>query len=213
MKDWTITRLWEGQTCAVLASGESMTPDVVELIRVHPEVRVIVVNNTYELAPWADLLYAADALWWTAPQNRLNGKCNHDRPFLGFKVCVEDTPYDDVLKIKDGGKEGFDPDPATIRTGGNSGYGAIHIAAHLGCKRILLCGFDMRGGHWHEQHQIPLRAAGEGMYPRWIERFPLLGSELKARGIEVLNCTPNSALRCFQFADLGEVLAPSALAA
>ncbi len=207
-KNWTTTRMWEGQTCAVLASGPSMSSAVVEAIRVCPEIRVIVVNRTWELARWADLLYASDANWWTEKLSHLGGKSNYDMlaGFVGMKVCVEDTPFSDVMKLKDSGDEGFDDDHGAIRTGGNSGYGAVHIAAHLGCSRILLCGFDMRGGHWHERHAWPLRDAGEGTYERWIQRFATLAPELAKRGIETINCTPGSALTCFPMADLRGVL-------
>jgi hypothetical protein len=181
---------------------------VVEMIRPHSEVRAIAVNRTWELAPWADMLYASDALWWTAKQSHLGGKSNYEyaNGFRGLKVCLEDTPYDDVLKLKDGGKDGFDADRGTIRHGANSGYAAVHIAAHLGCRRILLCGFDMRGGHWHEKHVAPLRDAGEGTFARWIKNYATLAPELAKRGIQVLNVTQGSALRCFQMADLSEAL-------
>lgn len=193
--------MWEGQPGVVLASGESMGQSVADAVRYYPGVRTLVVNNTHELAPWADILYAADADWWNVHHEKTAG-------FLGLKVSVDDTRFDDVLKLKDGGKEGFDPDPATIRTGGNGGYAGVHILAHAGCNPILLCGFDMRPGHWHAKHCSPLREPGEGTMARWIERFAGLAPELAKRGVTVLNCTPDSALRCFPFADLGESLRP-----
>lgn len=207
-KNWTIEPMWRGQTCAVLASGESMTPDVAEHVRRSAAVRVIVVNNTFKLAPWADILYAADAPWWEKYHSQTTG-------FLGHKVCADDngTRFDDVLQIKTSGAEGFDPDQSCIRHGGNSGYAAVHIATHLGCSRILLCGFDMKGGHWHEPHKYPLREHGEGIFATWIARFATLAPELKARGVEVLNCTPGSALKCFPVANLADALAPRAIAA
>ena len=72
---WTVPPLWQGETCAVLASGPSMSREVAELVR--GRVRVIAVNNQGidtevngklepALAPWADVLYAADAKWWQA---------------------------------------------------------------------------------------------------------------------------------------------------
>lgn len=207
-KEWRIAREWEGQTCAIFAGGKSMTPAVAETVRVHATVRVIAVNNAYQLAPWADVLYAADAPWWSARLSMLGGKCHHDKTagFLGIKCSVEQTPFDDVQKLRDSGKTGFDDDPCAIRTGGNSGYGAVHIAAHLGARRLLLCGFDMKGKNWHEPHPYPLRSQ-DNVRDRWIERFETLAPELARRGIEVLNCSPGSLLRCFPMADLSEALA------
>jgi hypothetical protein len=64
----------------------------------------------------------------------------------------------------------------------------------------------MRGGHWHKKHESPLRDHGEGIYPRWIKRFATLAGPLAARGIEVINCTPGSALTTWPFMPLEQAL-------
>lgn len=197
-RHWTIPRMWAGGTVAVLASGPSMTPEVAQAVRA-AGVYTIAVCNTWEMAPWADLAFAGDAPWWHKYHAATAG-------FAGLKACLEETPFADVLLLRNGGKQGFDTDPSTLRTGGNSGYGAVHIAAHAGAARILLCGFDMRGGHWHSPHQWPLYQGGEGHFPKWIARFATLAPELAARGIEVLNCTPDSALDVFPMARLEDAL-------
>ena len=46
-------------------------------------------------------------------------------------------------------------------------------------------------------------------YTRWVQRFAALAPLLAARGVDVVNCTPGSALRCFRFADLKDELATS----
>jgi len=154
----------------------------------------VVVNDTYRLAPWADVLYAADADWW---------KRNPEaRSFAGIKVCADDSLlWPEVMSLRHTGKVGYDPNPQNIRSGGNSGYQAVHVAAQAGASRILLCGFDMGGAHWHD---APAPAAH--LFATWIERFESLAEELKAIGVEVLNCTPQSALTCFPFANIEDVL-------
>lgn len=183
-----------------------MSAEVVAAVRAAVHHRVIVVNNTYELAPWADLLYAADGKWW---------EVNHKATlkFYGLKVTCTPVPFDDVLQLRDTGRDGFDPDPSCVRTGGNSGYQAVHVAAHLGAARILLCGFDMHGGHWHERHKDPLREHGEGIYARWIQRFETLAPPLKERGVEVINCTPGSALHVWPHETLESALQLERIAA
>lgn len=162
----------------------------------------VVINNTFQLAPWADMLYGADSDWWTYhAQTALK--------FAGLKVTAHaSVPFRQVMELRTTGKEGFDPDPSAVRTGGNGGATAVHIAAHAGAARILLCGFDMRGAgqHWHGEHPAPLRSTAEHTYRNWIRRFGVLAAELKTRGIEVINCTPGSALRCCPFMELGEAL-------
>lgn len=185
-----------------------MTPAVASLVA-SSGASSVAINNTFQLAPWADMLYAADAAWWTVhAQTALK--------FAGLKVTAHDSvPYAAVLALRNTGKEGFDPDPSAVRTGGNGGTTGVHIAAHGGAARILLCGFDMHGEgeHWHGRHPAPLRSTGEHTFRKWIRLFGLLAAELKARDIEVLNCTPGSALKCFPFMDLEKALAPRPLPA
>ncbi len=98
--------------------------------------------------------------------------------------------------------EGFDPDPSHLRTGKNGGYQAIHLAAHYGAARILLIGYDQKGGHWHEPHRIQ----SDNIF-NLCERFwPTLAKAMTERGIEVLNCSPGSALDAFPMANLEDVL-------
>lgn len=201
---WSVPRMWPGETCAVLASGPSMSQEVADAVRA-VGIRAITINTTFRLAPWADMFYAADVAWWKKYYKEIIGP--------GLKVTCEPPPFKDILQLKNTGRDGFDPNPAHIRTGNNGGYQAIHIAAHTGCSRILLCGFDMRGGHWHEKHPEPLRDHGEGIYQRWLPHFKGLGDALEQHGIEVMNCTPNSALKRFPMADLKDALAPSSVLA
>lgn len=199
---WAVPQLWPGATVAVLASGPSMSRDVADLV-CRARVPTIVVNNTFRLAPWADMLYAADSEWWQfTPEAHL---------FAGLRVSIDSgVRIKGVHLLRNTGQTGFDPNPTNLRTGGNSGYQAVHIAAHAGAARILLCGFDMRPGHWHAEHTHPLRETGADHYLRWIERFDTLKAECPA---QIVNCTPGSALRCFDFADLEVALACAELAA
>lgn len=211
---WAVPPIWRGRTVAVLASGPSMNQRVADACRAVP---TIAVNNTILLAPWASMLYAADAEWWQRHPNmsvRAAITC-----FQGLRVGATIDPVPNVLRLrisyaaKGDASAGFEPNPEAIRTGGNSGYQAVHVAAHAGAARILLCGFDMGGAHWHAEHEVPLRTTIPETYPRWIGRFATLAHELAARGVEVINCTPGSALGCFPFMDLEDALAGTQRAA
>lgn len=216
MTPWTIPRDWEGETCAILASGPSMSLAVANSVR--GRCRVIAVNNqgiptvdnkkqrAPALAPWADVLYAADRLWW-----------HHNREaalkFAGLKLTMkpahdrELNAVDGVHVIGNGGPTGFDDRQDHIRTGSNSGYQAVHVAAHFGAKRILLCGFDMnskKGEHWHGDHRW--RPGHASMYPVFLKAFEVGAPEFAARGIEIINCTRDSSLKCFPFMTLEEAL-------
>lgn len=190
--------MWAGQDACVLASGPSMSQAVADLVR-YSAVRTIAVNNTFQLAPWADMLYAADERWWAVHQTAA-------LKFRGLKVSVSVTQFTEVLVMNNTGTVGFDPNPANLRTGGNSGYQAVHIAVHAGVRRVLLCGFDLHGKHWHAEHQHPLRNNEEGAFLRWQKRFAELAVELKERKVEVWNCTPGTALACFERVELKDAL-------
>jgi hypothetical protein len=162
-----VPRLWPGATVAVLASGPGMSAAAANAVRA-AAVRAIAVNTTIRLAPWADVLYAADADWWTHPAH-----ADVLAQYRGLRYSVSGVPG--VRQLRNSGVAGFDPDPGCLRTGGNSAYQAVHLAVHLGAARILLCGFDMQGddgaAHWHGRHPHGLRETGPGTYAGWRDSF------------------------------------------
>lgn len=197
---WKIAREWEGETCAVIASGPSMSQETADYIR--DKCRVIAINDNYRLAPWADILYAADHPWWRVHHG-------NTKAFMGRKVTIgTGIEFSDVYYLENGGYGGFDIRPTHVRTGKNSGYQAIHVAMHLGAKRVLLCGFDMREidgkRHWFGDHPKGLNK--EQPFGLWLSLFNMLVSHANARGVEIVNCTPKSALHCFKKQRLEEAL-------
>jgi hypothetical protein len=195
---WVIPPMFAGQTVAVLASGPSMSQAVADRVRHLPRIAI---NSTYRLAPDADVIYASDSMWWQRNPEAL--QC------AGIKACVEavrDIPPnvpDAVRVLRNTGREGFDPNPGCVRTLLNSGGVGIQIAVHARAARILLLGFDMRGGHWHPQHERPLGNPGAALFARWIGYINGLSRQLT---VEVLNCTPGSALTCFPVVSLEDAL-------
>lgn len=190
---WRVPRMWEGRAVAVCASGHSMRAEIAEQLN-SAGLPIIVVNDTYRLAPFADMLVAGDLKWW-----RVNGAATES--FRGLKVTAQpNCSVPGVLYLRPTGVMGFAPDPGSIRTGNNSGYQAIHIAIQAGAATIGLFGFDMHGDHWFGEHSGRLRGANPQPFHRWIPLF----SGLKGRGAEIINCTPGSALKCFPFGTLEE---------
>lgn len=187
MNYWAVPRMWEGRTVAIFAGGSSLSVSDVALIR-ETQAPVIVVNDAYKLAPWADLLYAADFDWWRV-------RWLDVRLFEGLKVTVGDrTIHPDIQSLRNTGRKGFDPDPTCIRTGGNSGYQAIHIAIASGAARILLLGYDMTGTHWFGNHKPPLADPPPSSFDIWIPAF----EGLNGHGADIINCSPISKITCFE---------------
>lgn len=193
-----VPRIWPGETVVILASGPSLTREDVEYVR--GKARVIVINSTVDLAPWADVLYACDGRWWHwrkgAPE------------FQGMKysIDIQASRYD-VTVLKSTGVEGLELRPHALRTGKNSGYQAINLAVHFGADRIVLLGYDMQPGPNGEEHHHPDHPnRSRSPYPSFRAQFPALVAPLQALGIEVVNCTRQTALTCFPQAALEAVL-------
>ena len=196
---WRIPPMFAGQTVAVLASGESMSQAVADSVRHLPRIAI---NDTYKLARDAEVIYASDSMWWLGNPDALScpGIKATIEPVRGISPNVPDC----VRVLANTGREGFDP-AGGFRTLNNSGGVGIQIAAHAGAARILLLGFDMRGGHWHGQHARPLGNPDERRFAKWIASMAGLASALP-RTVEVLNCTPGSAMHCWPIVPLNDAL-------
>lgn len=194
MTPYTVQRLWPGSTVVCAGSGPSLTAADLELCR--GRARVIVVNDAWRLAPWADVLYAADEPWWR--------KNNGVPEFAGLKFSIG-TPrkyWPGVQYLMNKGPEGVETASDGLRTGHHSGYQAVNLAVHLGATRILLLGYDMHGQHFFGRH-------ADGSVPgfvRGIAAFTTMVLPMKSIGVEVVNCTPGSRVTAFPRAKLADAL-------
>lgn len=196
-----VPQSFPGETIVCLASGPSLTPADVDYCR--GRARVIAIKDSIRLAPWADVLYACDARWW-----------QHYGPTLtygGPRYAMEPgaAPWAQVLRNT--GYTGLETNRGGLRTGKNSGYQAIGLAAHLGARKIVLLGYDMLAAedgkvHWFGKHPWSTRAWAE-LASHFLPLFPTLVEPLRALGIQIVNATRRTALECFPMASLEEALA------
>lgn len=190
-------------TFVLLGGGPSLTVEDVEYVR--DKARVVAINAAYKLAPWAFALYCADKKFidW-------EDGCPS---FKGMKFSIEShdtTTRPGWQVLRNTGFEGLATEPNALRTGFNGGYQALNLAMHLGAKRCLLLGYDMQGDasgrcHWHAEHPD----GKVSPYAQFIAAFDTIVQPLKDAGVEVINCTPVSALTCFPFMSLREALPAS----
>jgi len=191
---------WEGQTVVIIGGGPSVTQTQIDLVSRTRGVPVIAINNAYLIAPWADVLYACDRVWWDWHYETVS------RIYDGLKITRDPyakEKYPDLIWIEgEPHDQGLSKRQDSIVNGRIGGYQAINLAVNFGAKKILLIGFDMRNinglSHWHGDHPNSQR-------PIWNDRiahFKNMISDLEARGIEVINCTPGSALDAFPMGDL-----------
>jgi hypothetical protein len=163
-------------TWAILATGPSMSQALADTVR--GRCKVIAVSDAYKLAPWADVLVSNDRKWWDYHRPQFDGLT-----FAGVEVR-------DVEKFDD------------ARSGENSGLLAMRVAVRLGATRLLLCGFDMGGSHFFGPHHEPRW----NTKPARFEVFKRQFADYRPRGVEIINCTEGSALKCYPMARLGDVL-------
>lgn len=130
------------------------------------------------MAPWADVLYAMDRAWWKeyGAEARLT--------FDG-EMCTPIAGVPDVQRVL------FDH-------GKNSGLGAIALAAAWGAERVILLGYDCRKeagrAHWHVDH--PDEMGNAGAMSKWPRQFAELARRVKST--EIVNCSPGTAIECFE---------------
>ena len=89
----------------------------------------------------------------------------------------------------------------------NSGFGALNLALCLGADPIYLLGFDMRGnadsGRQEWFHTGYPTVQPNYVYNDFLALFYRHANEINRRA-RVINCNPDSALRCFEFGDMPE---------
>lgn len=85
----------------------------------------------------------------------------------------------------------------------------MNLAVQWGARKLLLIGFDMNGSHWYGRNYWQgANNPDDGNFRRWIAAFETAAGQLKQMGVEVVNCSPYSALNCFPKMTLEEALKP-----
>jgi len=184
----------------VLASGPSLTQEDAQTAKQCG--RVIVVNNTLEMVPDADALFAGDRRWW---------QVNKDlwKNFDGYKVTKENrnrnSKNDDIYTVP------YKPDGTFSKQhiifGGNSGQGALTLAYVMGARKIVMLGFDMsvkNGTHWHGDHQETTNPNSRRAN-HWRNHIEKLDKNSKV-DIDIINASRYTELNAFKQQTLEEVL-------
>ena len=100
---------------------------------------------------------------------------------------------------------GLSTDPCVIHYGDNSGYQALNLAVLFGSPYIVLCGFDMRHvsgkSHFFGDHPQGLFQRAE--YESFARKFDKAPAP---DGVDIINATPDSALRCYPMMELDDAI-------
>lgn len=185
---------WSDETCVIVASGPSALG--VKLDRAKDKAKFIAVNNSWKLAPWADVLYACDHAWW----HENNGVPEFDGiRIAGDRRAYQDAYADYYVDVKRIDRLVMEPG-VVGRIGGASGAQALNLAMQFGARKIILVGFDCsldRGIHWHGPH-TGLGNPSQSLVGIWRNALDRLADQIAGMGVMVVNASQQSELRAYE---------------
>lgn len=173
------------------------------------DFRCIAVNNAYRIASWSEFVWFADMKWWDWHSEELLASrlpiatcCEHPKVLKHPSVSkLRLYARDSEHRYGISEKKGF------VAFNSSSGASAINLAYHMGARKVVLLGFDMRRVHgeknWHSDHK---EQKNFSPFSRHMKAFGPIGQDAKRLGIEIVNCTPNSAIEEFPIISLEEAL-------
>lgn len=157
--------------------------------------------------PDADFLYACDGKWWQvhgdAVKAKFKGECwacwpDSDMP-PEHKLSIDQFGLRYVRGSNHQARQGIVPGLDRVSFGGNSGHQAIHLARNWGATKIMLLGYDYGGkpgDHFFGEHKEQRLRTGQD-FKAWLGSIEVLAKDLAAEGVQVINCTRQTAINCF----------------
>lgn len=197
---------------ACIATGPSLTAGQLAHLARFRGIKTIAVNEAglpdyLPLAwPQADILYAADSKWWRyyRPQTsamHVSAEEVEECTIDGVQVAGVETVVLEILQRD----EPMPRTPGAVLGGNHSGFQALGLALTLGASRVLLLGYDCGGGARNCHTERPAqftRSGGSFMTSReFYNRVPLQFPE-----VEVINCSPLTAITAFPVQPIEEAL-------
>lgn len=185
----------------VIAPGPSLTQSDCDKAK-GSGAKILTIGDAYRLID-GDYHYHCDRKWWDT-----------HLPIAGKAKRYTQVESPDDIKWAE--KRGIIPIPGSSEPGlglerihhnHNSGAQGINLAYLLGGRTIILIGFDMQntGGkaHFFGDHPAGLRTTNAADH---IPYFDQLASDLQEQGVEVINCSRETALYQFRRATLEQVI-------
>jgi hypothetical protein len=200
----SIPQKYKNKKAILIATGPSLTEEVIETIRPYKDDFVIFgCNDTYKVVDFLDFHYACDKLWWDLHADIFREKY----PLLEAYTQAEeyrDSQYN-LTVIQGLPARGMSLDPSLIHWGKNSGYQLLNIAFLMGCRQFILVGYNMQRveGQMHYFGDHPPELSRSSPYDSFVSCFNTIQPEIKEL---IINCTPHSALTMFKYSDLKETL-------
>lgn len=222
-----VPKAWPNSDIIVAAPGPSLPNALARVqnaLNENPNLRVIAVQDAYRIMPFATVLYGCDAKWWKlvhgatdfagwkwASHRNVTG-LDFERLMLDIRKegdrkhapAQRDNDekrhiaalYGDINLVLGHELNIFSTDQTKIHYGSNSGFQGINLAILLGATRIGLVGFDMRKIQ-DKAHYFDRPVLSTGNYEAFVGEFESAAKRMPP-GVEIINCTPGSALNCWE---------------
>lgn len=196
----------EDRTGIIIGTGPSLTKKQLDKV---DKYRKFGVNNAFRLG--LDVHLACNWQWWDEYWHEIkNYDCHKWTP------RIESAEKYGINYIEEIWQPGLSKDKQFIHAHHGSGPQIVNVALHYGVKRMILIGWDMRYPGKVNDRQYTGKRHYFGEYPQNLQHWPRTGpnGELAGLikemetikpedyGIEIINCTPGSAMTCFQMDDL-----------
>lgn len=146
------------------------------------------------LAPWFDILYAADFQWWEHYEPQWSEHIEAMRYTCNNRAAKKFGAVFVPIVVK----EGLSDDG--LSSGNNSGHQAVSLAYLLGAAEINLLGFDMMADESGRKHFFGNHAGGtldnptEDRFRKWRRSMNEMVRLMREKGVVVRNLTQDSAL-------------------
>ena len=197
------------KTIVCIGTGPSLSQRQVDTAR-QKGFELYACNSAHQLAPDAALLYGCNYKWWQHYYLDVQSL-----PCEKWTTNREAADEFDLNWIAETNKPGLSTDSSVIHHGHGSGYSLVSMAHRNGADRIVLLGYDMKyapdyDGKAQQTGSTPRHYFGE--YPASMQHWPSVSVKggvhvemvdlyrsIKEQGlIEIINCTPDSAIDCFE---------------
>lgn len=208
---------WGDRPVFIAGGGPSLRPHQEKLRMLYQKGIVLAVNDSYKYTHFPDAIFSLDHLWL---EKMLESGNMDSVPGPVFVAIDENNPqkeHKDVTYLHRPYRKPpyiLSEDPTTITNGMNSGFGALGLAYLKGAKLLYLLGFDFKfqpdgrthfhaGYDWFNEdteNSVSIKQMNincQRLFPQWIEAFRDTLPQLKQAGVQVFNCSPDSALPYF----------------
>jgi len=196
-----------------LGTGPSITREQVQQAR-DKGWALFACNDAIRLAPDAALLHACNYQWWDARWDSVKSL-----PCEKWTTRKESSDKYGICWIAEVNRPGLSTDPNLLHNGHSSGYQLVGQAYRCGATRIVLLGYDLKfapdyDGRNHRAGSAPRHFFGEyeSELQHWpsvkvqngvhVELLDLYRSVAVQGLVEIVNCSPGSALDCFPKVDI-----------